>query len=38
VRQIDFLDAEVADVERLIAKQTLLSPEASHLFTVPGSR
>jgi transposase len=36
MRQIEFLDAEIEEVERLIAKQTLRSPEARHLLTVPG--
>jgi hypothetical protein len=35
MRRIEFLDAEIAEVERLIPKQTLLSPEARHLLTVP---
>ena len=36
MRQIEFLDAEIGEVERLIAKQTLLSGDARHLMTVPG--
>jgi hypothetical protein len=36
MRHIEFLDAEIAEVERLIAKQVLLSPDARHLLTVPG--
>jgi hypothetical protein len=36
MRQIEFLDAEIAEVDRLIAKQTLLSGDARRLLTVPG--
>jgi transposase len=36
VRHVEFLEAEIEDVERLIAKQALLSPDARHLLTVPG--
>jgi transposase len=36
MRQIEFLDAEIAEVDRLIAKQTLLSGNARHLLAVPG--
>jgi transposase len=36
MRHIEFLDAEIVEVERQIAKQTLLSPDARHLLTVPG--
>ena len=36
MRHVEFLDAEIAEVERLIAKQALLSPDARHLLTVPG--
>jgi len=36
VRHIDFLDAEVAAVERLIAQQALEWPEIRRLMTVPG--
>lgn len=36
LRQIEFLDAEIAAVERPIAKQALGSPEARRLMTVPG--
>jgi transposase len=36
MRHIEFLDAEIEEVERLIAKQALLSPDARHLLTVPG--
>lgn len=36
MRQIEFLDAEIADVDRLIADQTLRSGDARHLLTVPG--
>jgi transposase len=36
MRHVEFLDSEIAQVERKIAKQTLLSPDARHLLTVPG--
>ncbi len=36
IRQIEFLDAEVAAVERLIAQQALSWPEIRRLMTVPG--
>src|SRR3954469_4930786 len=36
IRHIDFLDSEVAAVERLIAQQALESPEIRWLMTVPG--
>ena len=36
LRQIAFLDREIADVERLIAKQTLHSPDARRVMSVPG--
>jgi transposase len=36
MRQIEFLDAEIAEVDRLIAHQTLRSGDARHLLTVPG--
>jgi transposase len=36
MRHIEFLDAEIAEAERLIAKQMLRSPDARHLMTVPG--
>src|SRR5215211_2871659 len=36
LRQIDFLDSEIAAVERLIAVESLDSPEAKRLMTVPG--
>ena len=36
MRQIEFLDAEIAEVDRLIADQTLRSGDARHLLTVPG--
>jgi transposase len=36
MRHIEFLDGEIAEVERLVAKQALLSPDARHLLTVPG--
>jgi hypothetical protein len=36
MRQIEFLDAEIAQVERLIARDALSSPEIKRLMTVPG--
>src|SRR3954468_387234 len=36
LRQIDFLDGEVAAVERLIAQQALEWPDRRRLMTVPG--
>jgi transposase len=36
IRHIDFLDGEVAAVERLIAQQALQWPEMRRLMTVPG--
>jgi transposase len=36
IRHIDFLDSEVAAVERLIAQQALEWPEIRRLMTVPG--
>jgi hypothetical protein len=36
MRHIEFLDAEIEEVERLISKQALSSPDARHLLTVPG--
>lgn len=36
LRQIDFLDLEIEQVERTVAKQMLDSPEAKRLLTVPG--
>jgi transposase len=36
LRQIDFLDAEVASVDRVIAHDALNWPEARRLMTVPG--
>ena len=36
LRQIDFLDAEIAAVERLIAAEALRWPEVQRLMTVPG--
>jgi transposase len=37
MRQIEFLDTEITEVERLIAQQTLSSLDARRLLTVPGS-
>ena len=36
IRHVDFLDAEIAAVERLIAQQALQWPEIRRLMTVPG--
>jgi transposase len=36
IRHIDFLDSEIAAVERLIAQQALNWPEIRRLMTVPG--
>ena len=36
LRQIDFLDSEIDQVERTVAQQMLDSPEAKRLLTVPG--
>lgn len=36
LRHIEFLDAEIAEVERLIAREALRSPDARRLMTVPG--
>ena len=38
VRQVDFPDAEVAAVEKLIAAETLSWPEIKRLMTVPGAK
>ena len=35
VRQVDFLDTEIAEVERLIAADVLSCPEVKRLMTVP---
>jgi hypothetical protein len=36
LRQIDFLDSELAGLERVIATEALSSPEIGRLMTVPG--
>jgi transposase len=36
IRQVEFLDSEIAAVERLIARQALGWPEIRRLMTVPG--
>ena len=36
MRHVEFLDAEIAAVERLIAQQALSWPEIRRLMTVPG--
>jgi transposase len=36
VRQIEFLDGEIAEVEKLIAAEALSWPEVKRLMTVPG--
>jgi hypothetical protein len=37
MRQIEFFDSEIAEVERLIASSALGSAEIRRLMTVPGS-
>jgi transposase len=37
MRQVEFLDAELAEVERLIAAEALSWPEVKRLMTVPGA-
>jgi transposase len=36
LRQVDFLESEIAAVDRVIARDALASPEARRLMTVPG--
>jgi transposase len=36
VRQVDFLAAEIAEVEQRIAAEALSWPEVTRLMTVPG--
>jgi transposase len=36
VRQVEFLDSEIAEVEKLIAAEALSWPEVTRLMTVPG--
>ncbi len=36
LRHVEFLDSEIAAVERLIAREALRSPDARRLLTVPG--
>jgi transposase len=36
LRQIDFFDQEVAEIEKAIAKEALTSPQIRRLMTVPG--
>ena len=36
LRQLDFCEQEIAQVERLIAKEALASPEIRRLMTIPG--
>lgn len=36
LRQVDFLDSEIVDVEQLIAAEALSWPEVKRLMTVPG--
>ncbi|MCA1699007.1 MAG: hypothetical protein LC790_08935 [Actinobacteria bacterium] len=38
MRQIEFVDREVKEVERLIARDALDSPELARLMTVPGGQ
>ena len=37
LRQVDFLDSEIAEAERLIAAEALSWPEVKRLMTVPGA-
>ena len=36
LRQIDFLDQEIAEVEKQVAREALISPQIKRLMTVPG--
>ena len=36
VRQVDFLDGEIAEVEKLVAAEALSWPQVTRLMTVPG--
>jgi transposase len=36
LRQIEFLDQEIAEVEKLVARDALISPQIKRLMTVPG--
>ena len=36
MRQVEFLDAEIAQVEQLVAAEALSWPEVKRLMTVPG--
>jgi transposase len=36
LRQIEFLDAEIAEVEKRVARDALTSPQVKRLMTVPG--
>jgi hypothetical protein len=36
LRQVDFCEAEIAEIERVIAAEALRSPEVRRLMTVPG--
>jgi transposase len=36
LRQIEFLDAEIAELEKQVARDALVSPEIKRLMTVPG--
>jgi transposase len=36
VRQVDFLEGEIAGADRVIATEALRSPEVRRLMTVPG--
>jgi transposase len=36
LRQIDFLDREIAEVEKQVARDALISPQIKRLMTVPG--
>jgi transposase len=36
LRQLDFCESEIAEIERVIAKEALASPEVRRLMTIPG--
>jgi transposase len=38
LRQLDFCESEIAEIEKVIAKQALASAEIRRLMTIPGMR
>jgi hypothetical protein len=36
LRQLDFCEAEIAEIERVVATEALASPEIRRLMTIPG--